>query len=213
MKSGRENYSIIYFNKKEYSFSIKGILFFLIAGPLCSLLFYLFLEMDINDWLKEFIAKQTSFFLNLIGNVNAQAIYTPLESHPWKIYISSMNMNFFISTWCTAAHIFSIFIGIIIFIPHPKNHETRKGIIWRKIKVITFLLVIIYIGNLFRIIILLGSALAGIDWEFIHQFLNLMSGILAAIIFIITVYKTLPEFFISIYYLSSIINQKIKKKK
>ena len=213
MIQGRESSSIICFNNKEYFFSIKGILLFLTAGPLCVLLLYLFLEMDINDWLKEFIAKQTSFFLNLIGNANAQAIYTPLENPPWKIYISYYNMNFYISTWCTAAHIFSIFIGIIIFIPHPKNHETRKGIIWRKIKVITFLLVIIYIGNLFRIIILLGSALAGINWEFIHQFLNLISGILAAIIFIITVYKTLPEFFISIYYLSSIINQKFKKKK
>lgn len=168
--------------------------------------------MDINDWLKEFIAKQTSYFLNLVGNVNAQAIYTPLEPHPWKIYIASINMNFFISTWCTAAHIFSIFISTIIFIPYSKNLETRKIIIWRKIKVILFLIAVIYSGNLIRIILLLGSALTGVSWQLLHQFLNLSSGILAATIFIITIYKTLPEYFLSIYYLYSVIKQKIKKK-
>ena len=202
----------ISFNKKEYIFSIRGIILFLFAGPICSMLLYLFLEMDINDWLKEIIAKQTSYFLNLIGNVNSQAIHTPLENHPWKIYISSINMNFYISTWCTAAHIFSIFIGIIIFIPHSKNYETRKGIIWRKIKVIAILIVIIYTGNLLRLVLLLGSAFSGMNWELIHSSLNIISGVFAAIIFIITIYKTLPEFFISTYYLYSIINQKVKKK-
>jgi len=165
--------------------------------------------MDINDWLKEFIAKQTSFILNLGGNVISQPIYTPLENHPWKIYIEIVNTNFYISTWCTAAHIYSIFIGIIIFIPCSKIQETSKGIIWRKIKVLIFLIALIYIGNLLRLVLLLGSAFSGMNWELIHSFLNIISGVLTAIIFIIIIYKTLPEFFISIYYLYSIIMQKI----
>ena len=144
-------------------------------------------------------------------NVDSQAIHAPLEPHPWKVFISNINMNFYISTWCTAAQVFSIFIGIIIFIPHSKNQERKKEIVRRKIKAIIFLIVVIYIWNLICIISLLSSALIGIDWEFIHQFFNLTSGILAATIFIITIYKTLPEFFISIFYLYSVLKQKIKK--
>ena len=212
MKPNREDISIIDFNHKVYSFSINGILLFLIAGPLCSIFIYLFLEMGVNNWLKEFVASQTSFLLNLMENVDSQAIYTPSEPYPWKIYIPSIDINFYISTWCTAAHIFSIFIGFIIFIPHSKKQETKKGIILRKIKATVLLIVIVYIGNLFRLILLLGLASTGINWEVLHQIFNIISGILAAIIFIITIYKFLPEFFLSIYHLYSIINLKNNKK-
>ena len=62
MKLGREDISIIYFNKKEYSFSMNGIFLSIIAGSLCTLSLYLFLDLEIIDWLKEIVAKQTSFF-------------------------------------------------------------------------------------------------------------------------------------------------------
>ncbi|GAG85825.1 unnamed protein product [marine sediment metagenome] len=121
-------YSFLSFNKNKYSFSLKGTFLFLIGGPLLSLLFYLFLELGINDWLKEIVAKQTSLFLNLIGDVNAQAIYTPVENISWKIYIPSINMSFYISTWCTGAHIVSLFIGTIFFVPQSKTKITEKGL-------------------------------------------------------------------------------------
>ena len=202
---------IIYYNKNKYSFSLKAILLFLVGGLTLSILIYLFLELGINDWLKEIVAKQTSFFLNLIGDVNAQAIYTPVEDISWKIYIPSINMSFYLSTWCTGAHIFSLFIGTIILVPQSKNSITGKGFLWRKMKALVVLISFIYIGNIIRLIFILGSAYVSlINWSFIHSILNFMSGIIAAIVYIYTLYKILPEFFISIYFLYSL--RQIKKK-
>jgi len=205
-------YPIVYYNKTEYSFSLKAILLFLFGGPILSILVYLFLDLGINDWLKEIVAKQTSLFLNLIGDVNAQAIYTPAETISWKIYIPSIDISFLITTWCTGAHIFSLFIGTIILVPQPKNPTIRKGFFWRKVKVLVVLMTAIYIGNVIRLVFILSSAyISPINWTIIHSILNFISGIIAAIIYIISLYKILPEFFISIYCLYSF--RHITKKK
>ncbi len=50
-------------------------------------------------------------------------------------------------------------------------------------------------------------------WVIIHNLINDLSGIVAAVIFFIILYKLMPEFFLSIYYIYPAIRAKIEKAK
>ena len=192
---------ILRFNGKKYIFYLRSIIVFLIGGPLISFLIYLFLSVRFNFWIQEILTKQAVFLLNNIFNINSVALFNPNEIDPWQIFIPQNNNYLTIGAMCAAVHIFSIFIGLIIFIPHSQDSVVKEDIIWRKSKTLIVLIGIIYIMNLLRITLIILLNYNGLSLEFIHNFSNYLSGSIAALIFFIFIYKWIPEFFISIYYL------------
>ncbi|MFW9877405.1 MAG: hypothetical protein ACFFG0_30315 [Candidatus Thorarchaeota archaeon] len=159
--------------------------------------------MRSNFWLQEIIAKQAVFLSNNLFNMNLLVLFNPKEKWPWKILLPQTNSTLTIGTMCTAGHIFSIIIGLIICIPHSQDSITKEDIVWRKTKTIISLIGIIYILNLLRIIIIIILNDIGFLLEKLHSFSNYLSAIIAAFIFFFFVYKWIPEFFLSIYYIFS----------
>jgi exosortase/archaeosortase family protein len=124
-----------------------------------------------------------------------------IANHPF-------NGNYAITTNCIAAHIFSIIISIILFIPSSKETSNKKNFIWRKIKTLTIAVGGIHLLNIFRIVFLLFFNYQGIPFEFIHESLFFLSAIIGALFIAIILKKWLPELFISIYYTYFLISQK-----
>lgn len=208
-----DNKPFLNLDGKIYLFSIKSIILLVIGGPILSFLTLTFFSMKINFWLQELTARQTIFLLKLFFNIESRIRYQSEVIYPWVVYIPHNNNTFRISLECTGIHVFSIFFGIIICTPHSKDMITREDFSWRKMKTFIFSLLILYIFNLFRILLLIYLDYIGIPWISIHNFINDLSGIIAAIIFFIILYKWMPEFFISIYYIYPAIRAKIKKTK
>jgi len=201
---------ILKLDEKEYSFKTYSIILFLIGAPLLSFFLILFFNLEINNWTREIIAKQTVFILNQFFGMETQTIFNNDE---WILIIPRLEKNLIISLWCTSFHIISIFISVIIFIPHSQEYTSRKDINIRKTKALTILIAIVYIGNLIRLILFLYLTNIGFPWDSTHLFINYLTGFLAAILFILILYFWLPEIFISIYYIPSLISYKRKMKK
>jgi exosortase/archaeosortase family protein len=203
----------LHLNGKMYKFSNLQLMNFLVGAPLLSIFLYLFLRLKINYWIYEFTSIQISFFLNSIFNMNSTVIFYPdhntfptilIPNHPFEGLYA-------ITTNCIAGHIFCIIIGIILFIPSSKEHLSKKNFIWRKMKTLTISILGIYILNLFRIVFLLFFNFKGIPFEVIHESLFFLSAIVGALFVVILLKNWLPEIFISIYYMYSLISQKRKE--
>jgi len=199
-KSNKKEAPILRFQNKDYVFSIQSIIILILGSPTLSLYVYLFLELEINSWIQEIVAKQAVFLFNNIFNFNLKVIFSLEEVIPWKIFNPRTGGSFYITGLCSAIQVYSIFIGVIVCIPHSKALESRCNIMLRKVIILTFLIVLIYFINIFRIILILYFDDMGIFVEDIHFFLNYLSGFIAAIIFLIFLYKYIPEFFLSIIY-------------
>lgn len=193
---------------KTYKFSNLSLLFFLLFAPIFSCIIYLFLSLEMNYWLNEITAKQVVFILNLISDMNAQIL---IEEYP-VIYVPNHPPRLEIITECTAAHIFSISIGIIISIPSSEDSLAKKEIIWRKTKTIIVSILCINILNIIRIVVGAYLNYKGIPIEFIHQPLFYISAVFGAIFFIYILNRWMPEMFISIYYIYRLIYQNLKAK-
>lgn len=201
---------ILNLNGKAYKFSNLQILSLIIGSPLLSILIYLVLSLKINYWIYEFTSIQISFLLNSIFNMNSTVIIYPdhnifptimIPNHPFE-------GTFSITPNCLAAHIFSILIGIILFIPSSKDLSSKNNFIWRKIKTLIVTVGVIHILNIFRILFLLYFNFKGIPFEFIHESLFFLSAIIAVLFVFILLKNWLPELFISIYYFYCLITQK-----
>lgn len=127
---------ILHFNGKKYNFSNPQLLALILCSPLLSIFIYYFLKLRINFWVYEFTSRQIVFILNTLFNMNSLVIINPehnifptifIPNHPFNGYYS-------ITPNCIAAHIFSILIGIILFIPSSKDSSSNQNFIWRKIK-------------------------------------------------------------------------------
>ncbi len=203
---------ILNLNGKAYKFSNLQIMNLIVGSPLLSILIYLFLSLKINYWIYEFTSIQISFFLNSIFNMNSTVIISSdhntfptimIPNHPFEGKYS-------ITPNCLAAHIFSILIGIILFIPSSKDPSSKNNFIWRKIKTLIVSVGGIHILNIIRILFLLFFNFKGIPFEFIHESLFFLSAIIAALFVFILLKNWLPELFISIYYLYCLVFQKKK---
>lgn len=196
-------------DNKIYFFSTRSIKIFLIGAPILAILLYLFFDSEINNWLKELVAKQSAFVLENIFNVKS---HVTSENHQsWSIYIPSIDQSYSIHSWCTAAHVFSIFIAYVILIPSSLDESTGRKMYLRKLKVLALLLIIIYLGNITRIAVVIYMVDMGYSWELSHTIVNYLTGTLAALLFIYVLYKWIPEFYISIYYLYPLYMEKKKK--
>jgi len=145
--------------------------------------------------------------------MNSLVIINPEHNVFPTIFIPNhpFNGNYSITPNCIAAHIFSILIGIIIFIPSSKDSSSNKNFMWRKIKTLIIAVGGIHLLNIFRIAFLLFFNFKGIPFEFIHESLFFLSAIVGALLVSILLKKLLPELFISIYYMYYLISHKRKK--
>lgn len=204
---------VLNFNGKSYKFNNFQLILFIICAPLLSIFTFYFLKLRINYWIYELISLQLSFFLNTIFNMNSSVIFYPdhntfptisIPNHPFE-------GTYAITPNCIAAHIFSILIGLVLFIPSSKESSSRKNFIWRKIKTLIVSVIGIHILNLLRILFLLFLNFKGIPFNIIHESLFYLSAIIGALFVIILLKKWMPELFISIYYMYCLVSQKIKK--
>lgn len=204
---------ILHFNGKKYNFSNLQLLALILCSPLLSIFIYYFLKLRINFWVYEFTSRQIVFILNTLFNMNSLVIINPEHNVFPTIFIPNhpFNGNYSITPNCIAAHIFSILIGIIIFIPSSKDSSSNKNFMWRKIKTLIIAVGGIHLLNIFRIAFLLFFNFKGIPFEFIHESLFFLSAIVGALLVSILLKKLLPELFISIYYMYYLISHKRKK--
>ena len=204
---------ILHFNGKKYNFSNPQLLALILCSPLLSIFIYYFLKLRINFWVYEFTSRQIVFILNTLFNMNSLVIINPEHNVFPTIFIPNhpFNGNYSITPNCIAAHIFSILIGIIIFIPSSKDSSSNKNFMWRKIKTLIIAVGGIHLLNIFRIAFLLFFNFKGIPFEFIHESLFFLSAIVGALLVSILLKKLLPELFISIYYMYCLISQNRKK--
>lgn len=198
----------IEFEGKKYIFSIKSLIIFAIGTPLISILIYFSHDWV---WLHEIVIKQTVFFMNLLTEMGAEAVYNPYGSYYWYFVIPGKpNIGF--ETFCTGIQAIAIFAGIIISIPHSKDPITSKNIWWRKLKALIISSIIFYVVNIIRMVIQLYLYYIGYAWDDIHYSISAASSFIAAII-ILLLHKWIPEFIISIIYAGILIKRKIKGSK
>ena len=205
------NRPLIEFEGRKFVFSNKSLLIFAIGAPISAYLIYLFFDIEINYWLHELVIKQTVFFLNLLFDMGASSNYLPIGKYHWSFVIPGQSSIYF-ETFCTGIQAICVFAGIIIFIPHSKDKETSKDIIWRKAKALVISSAIFYVVNIIRMLIQIELYYIGYPWESIHVSISAASSFIAAII-ILLLHKWIPEFIISIIYCGTLFSKFRKSKK
>ena len=206
-----KNRPVIEFEGKKFIFSNVSLIAFAIGAPISAYLIYLFFDNEANYWLHELVMKQTVFFLNLFFNMGATANYAPVGKYFWSFGVPGRSSIFF-ETFCTGIQAICVFAGIIIFIPHSKDKETSKDIIWRKAKSLVISSAIFYAVNIIRMLIQIDLYYIGYPWESIHVSISAASSFIAAII-ILLLHKWIPEFIISIIYVGTLFSKLRKSKK
>jgi exosortase/archaeosortase family protein len=210
-KKKRNERPIIEYKGKKYVFSIRTLIFFPIGTILLATLMILFFEMKINNWLHEIVAKQTGFLLNLFFKLDAETFILSEFPYSWYIYIPG-SVGVSITSGCTGTPAISILCAIVICTPHSQDSKTRDNILWRKATDIMATVTLIYLFNLFRIVIVIYFYHLGIAWAVIHDSLANLSAVVAAHIFIFCFCnKLIPEWYISIYYSGKLMYNKIRK--
>ena len=203
---------VLNFNGKNYKFTNFQLLIFIVCTPLLSFFTYYFLKLKINYWIYETISLQVSFFLNTIFNMNTSVIFYSdhntfptilIPNHPFE-------GTYAITTNCIAAHIFSILIGLILFIPSSKELSSKKNFILRKLKTLLISVIGIHLLNLIRLVFLLFFNFKGIPFNIIHESLFYLSAIIGALFVVIILKNWMPELFISFYYIYRLVSQKIR---
>lgn len=202
---------IIEFEGKKYHFPNYQILLLAIGAPISAFYIYLFFDNVANYWLHEVVVKQTSFFLNLLFNMNSEAVFNPSGKYHWMFSIPSRGPIYF-ETFCTGVQAICVFAGVIIFTPHSKDRTTNKDILWRKAKSLIVSSLMFYIVNIIRMLIQLQLYNIGYRWEDIHYSISAASSFIAAII-ILLLHKWIPEFIISMIYTGTLITEPIKAKR
>ena len=211
MNAEKKKRPIIEFEGKKYVFPIYQIVLFAIGAPISAFYIYIFFDNVANYWLHEVVVKQTSYFLNLLFNMNSEAIFNPVGKYHWMFSIPSRDPIYF-ETFCTGVQAICVFAGVIIFTPHSKDRETSQDIVWRKVKSLIVSSLMFYIVNIIRMLIQLDLYYIGYRWEDIHYSISAASSFIAAII-ILLLHKWIPEFIISIIYTGTLISIPIKAKR
>jgi len=202
---------IIEFDEKKYIFSIRSLILLAVGAPISAYLIYLFFDWEAQYWLHEIVVKQTVYFLNLLFNMNAEAIYDPGPLYHWKFEIPGKSSIFF-ETFCTGVQAIVIFIGVIVFTPHSQDRDTKRDVIWRKTKALIISSIIFYVVNIIRMLVQIGLYNIGYAWVDIHFSISAASSFIAAII-VLLMHRWIPEFIISIIYVGTLVSEPIKQKR
>jgi len=211
-KKNKKKRPVIEFKGKKYSFSTRALILYPIGTIILAICMILFFEMRVNFWLHELVAKQTVFFLNLFFKVGAETSYLPELYYPWHIDIPG-GIGVYIISGCTGAPAMSILSFVVICTPHSHDPKTREDIIWRKTVDIIAMVTLIYLFNIFRMVLVFYLYHIGFAWDLVHDSLANLSAVVAAHIFIFWLCnKYIPEWYISIYYSGKLMYNKIRGK-
>jgi len=202
---------IIEYNERKYIFSIRSLILFAIGAPISAYLIYLFFDWKAQFWLHEIVVKQTVYFLNLFFNMGAEAQFAPSGIYDWRFFIPGKSPIYF-ETFCTGIQAICVFAGIILFIPHSKDRDTKEDIIWRKTKSLIISSVIFYVVNIIRMLIQIELYYIGYNWNDIHVSISAASSFIAAII-VLLMHKWIPEFILSIIYTGTLVSEPIKQER
>lgn len=201
----------IEFEGRQYDFKWSGLLILAVGGPLLSLLIYFS-----NDyiWLHEITANITIWSLNLITGIQNEVQYSSWGNY-WYINMKNVNAPGFLpriqfTTFCTGIQAIAIFIGVIFFIPHPTIDATRKDIWPRKIKAMIVCSALFYFVNIIRMWIQLYLYQIGYAWDDVHYPISAASSFIA-IAAILVMHKYVPEFIMSLIWISDQVRNKLKK--
>lgn len=201
----------IEFEGRQYDFTWTGLLILAIGAPLLSVLIYFS-----NDyiWLHEITAKITIWSLNLITGLQNEVHYS-IWGNYWYINMQNANSTGFLpriqfTTFCTGIQAIAIFIGVIVFIPHPTIEATRKDIWVRKIKALIICSALFYFVNIVRMWIQLYLYHIGYAWDDVHYPISAASSFIA-IAAILVMHKYVPEFIMALIWISDQVRNKIKK--
>ncbi len=206
---------VIEFENKKYIFSLNSLIVLGVGTPLLAIIIYFFFDLEAQFWLHEVVVKQTIYFLNLFFDMNVSPSYIPSGEYHWSFNFAG-NIDgdplgsIYFETFCTGIQAICVFAGIIICTPHSKDKRTNKDIIWRKAKALIVSSIIFYVVNIIRMLIQIELYYLGYPWDSIHVSISAASSFIAAII-ILLLHKWIPEFIISIIYIGTLINRKIKQ--
>ncbi|MFX1497871.1 MAG: hypothetical protein ACFFBH_10115 [Promethearchaeota archaeon] len=202
----------IKFRGKKYSFSNLALIVFPL-GLIISVPFILQFDKTTElIWLQELFTKNVVFFENLFFNLGVYVIYNPTYSCPWLIGYSD-NALAYVNNGCTGFLTMSIFVAVIIFVPHSQVSKTKENILWRKSIAIIIAISFIYLFNIFRLTIQIYLYTHGFAWSIIHdsdEMLALTVSFHIAIFLLCC--KYIPELFLSIFYSGKLIITQLTKK-
>ncbi|MFX0102434.1 MAG: archaeosortase H [Candidatus Hodarchaeota archaeon] len=205
----------ITYEGKKYIFKTRDILIFVIAAPIYIVILYALLEYAF--WLRYIVAEHTIDSLNFVTGMGATmrvpgyANYSELLhsvgigkilfSHESEITIlldipgTPQDIQFV--TFCTGFQAIIIFSAFIFFTPASTDKDARKGIWKRRFYSLFWTSFIFYVVNIIRMWIQLGLYYLGFKWEDLHYSISAASSFIAVII-ILLMHKSLPEFVLSI---------------
>ncbi|MFX1276572.1 MAG: hypothetical protein ACFFAT_16220 [Promethearchaeota archaeon] len=186
-------------DNKRYVFLKRRILLYYISLPTFLLLFIFYLDLEINDWLGEIVAKQALFILNDMFNVGASAIYIPGNPSPW--YLLKDTNIYRIDPGCVGAQVWGLIAGLTVFAPSSEFEKKEDYIVWRKTKYIITAVILGHAANIIRLFLQVYITYLGFDAFVVHRQIADITAVLAAILILVyLLYKWVPEVFISVFY-------------
>lgn len=216
----------IEYEGRDYSFTKRGLLIFLVGTPLVSILLYLGSYYIFWHFIHVNVAGQTAWLLNWIYPDSFEIFLARDATGGWKYYFLVAGRGAIGFThFCSGFQATAIFAGVILCTPHPTEplgryqveykdtpfeFEKARPNVWiRKIKSLTLSAVLFHVVNVIRMVIQLGLYKEGAAWADIHYSISAASSFIAAII-ILLMHRWLPEFVFSIIFIGIKLKETIK---
>lgn len=191
----------IEYEGKTYTYSWLSILIFAVMSPT---IFIVAMELiDLGwEWIHPPSIIQTTWVINLFTNMELTYDLVYIGGVPdHYLFIVPGQLNIGFETYCTGLQATVIFAAIIFLTPHSKDPVANEHI-WRR-KIISFVIAafLFHIVNILRMVIQITLYWQGADWNTIHIPIGAASSFIAAVI-ILLMHRWLPEFILSIMWIS-----------
>lgn len=201
------------FEGKKYTFEWIRIALLFVGAPLFALGMYFSHDWY---WLHEITSKFTIILLNMFSGGGYTSLNVPGDLYPWQIVIYTAENTYRgtirFETLCTGVHAIAIFMGVILFTPHPFEKETNKDIWGRKVWAIIATSVIFYFVNVLRMIIQLSLYRNGASWKDVHYPISAASSFIA-VACVLIMHKFVPEFIMSLIWIGDELRELVVKRK
>ena len=191
----------IEYEGKTYTYSWLSILIFAVMTPT---IFIVAMELiDLGwEWIHPPSIIQTTWVINLFTDMGLtyDLVYIGAVPDSYRFLVPD-RLNIGFETYCTGLQATVIFAAIIFMTPHSKDPVANEHI-WRR-KIISFVMAafLFHIVNILRMVIQITLYWQGADWDTIHIPIGAASSFIAAVI-ILLMHRWLPEFILSIMWIS-----------
>lgn len=191
----------IEYEGKTYTYSWLSILIFGVMAPI---IFFVAMELiELGwQWIHPPSLEQTNWVINLFTGMGITSDLVYIGGVPsYYLFIVPGKGPIRFETYCTGLQATVIFAAIIFLTPHSKDPVANEHI-WRR-KIISFVMAafLFHIVNILRMVIQITLYWQGADWNTIHIPIGAASSFIAAVI-ILLMHRWLPEFILSIMWIS-----------